>query len=74
MQSASSLVKDKRVDEKLFLLPAAQTTDKNAVTPEQMKRLIEELKREFDYVLIDCPAGIEQGIEMLLLERIVRLS
>ena len=56
-----ALVKDKRVDEKLFLLPAAQTTDKNAVTPEQMKSLIEELKKDFDYVLIDCPAGIEQG-------------
>lgn len=56
-----ALVKDKRVDDKLFLLPAAQTTDKNAVTPEQMKSLIEELKREFEYVLIDCPAGIEQG-------------
>ncbi|RTQ95826.1 septum site-determining protein MinD [Lysinibacillus telephonicus] len=56
-----ALVKDKRVDEKLFLLPAAQTTDKNAVTPEQMKNLVEELKREYDYVLIDCPAGIEQG-------------
>lgn len=56
-----ALVKDKRVDDKLFLLPAAQTTDKNAVTPEQMKNLIDELKREYDYVLIDCPAGIEQG-------------
>lgn len=56
-----ALVKDKRVDEKLFLLPAAQTTDKNAVTPEQMKSLVDELKREYDYVLIDCPAGIEQG-------------
>ncbi|KGR74434.1 septum site-determining protein MinD [Ureibacillus sinduriensis] len=56
-----ALVKDKRVDEKLFLLPAAQTTDKNAVTPEQMKSLIDELKREYDFVLIDCPAGIEQG-------------
>lgn len=56
-----ALVKDKRVDDKLFLLPAAQTTDKNAVTPEQMKALIDELKREFEYVLIDCPAGIEQG-------------
>lgn len=56
-----ALVKDKRVDEKLFLLPAAQTTDKNAVTPEQMKSLVDELKRDFDYVLIDCPAGIEQG-------------
>lgn len=39
----------------------AQTTDKNAVSPEQMKSLIEELKRDYDYVLIDCPAGIEQG-------------
>lgn len=56
-----ALVKDKRVDDKLYLLPAAQTTDKNAVTPEQMKQLITELKREYDYVLIDCPAGIEQG-------------
>lgn len=56
-----ALVKDKRVDDKLYLLPAAQTTDKNAVTPEQMKSLIDELKREYDYVLIDCPAGIEQG-------------
>lgn len=56
-----ALVKDKRVEDKLFLLPAAQTTDKNAVTPEQMKTLIDELKREFDYILIDCPAGIEQG-------------
>lgn len=56
-----ALVKDKRVDEKLYLLPAAQTSDKNAVTPEQMKELVTELKREYDYVLIDCPAGIEQG-------------
>ncbi len=46
---------------KTILLPAAQTTDKNAVTPEQMKSLVDELKREYDYVLIDCPAGIEQG-------------
>ncbi|SOC36425.1 septum site-determining protein MinD [Ureibacillus acetophenoni] len=56
-----AIVRDKRVDEKLYLLPAAQTTDKNAINPEQMKSLIDELKREFDYVLIDCPAGIEQG-------------
>ncbi|MER1986003.1 MAG: septum site-determining protein MinD [Solibacillus sp.] len=56
-----ALVKDKRVDEKLYLLPAAQNTDKNAVTPEQMKALVYELKQDFDYVLIDCPAGIEQG-------------
>lgn len=56
-----ALVKDKRVDERLYLLPAAQTTDKNAINPEQMKELVAELKKDFDYVLIDCPAGIEQG-------------
>lgn len=58
-----ALVKDKRFEEGLFLLPAAQTTDKNAITPEQMKKLVEELKRDFDTILIDCPAGIEQGFK-----------
>lgn len=56
-----ALVKDKRFDELLFLLPAAQTSDKTAVTPQQMKELVDGLKQEFDFVLIDCPAGIEQG-------------
>ena len=56
-----ALVKDKRFDDGLFLLPAAQTTDKNAVNPDQMKALISDLKRDYDYILIDCPAGIEQG-------------
>ena len=56
-----ALVKDKRFEDGLFLLPAAQTTDKNAVNTEQMKTLITELKRDYDYILIDCPAGIEQG-------------
>ncbi|AEG14041.1 septum site-determining protein MinD [Desulfofundulus sp. TPOSR] len=55
-----ALIKDKRF-EGLFLLPAAQTKDKTAVSPDQMKALCEELKQEFDYVIIDCPAGIEQG-------------
>jgi len=58
-----ALVKDKRFEEGLFLLPAAQTTDKNAINAEQMKTLITELKRDYDYVLIDCPAGIEQGFK-----------
>ena len=58
-----ALVKDKRFEDRLFLLPAAQTTDKNAVNPEQMKILIGDLKREYDYILIDCPAGIEQGFK-----------
>ena len=57
-----ALIKDKRFQE-LFLLPAAQTRDKNAINEEQMKNLIEELKKEFDYILVDCPAGIEQGFK-----------
>ena len=55
-----ALIRDKKVDT-LYLLPAAQTRDKSAVGPEQMKDLIDQLKEEFDYVLVDCPAGIEQG-------------
>lgn len=55
-----ALIKDKRYDG-LFLLPAAQTRDKTAVNPDQMRRICSDLKREFDFVLIDCPAGIEQG-------------
>jgi len=55
-----ALIKDKRFD-CLYLLPAAQTKDKSAVEPEQIKKLIDELKQDYDYILIDCPAGIEQG-------------
>lgn len=57
-----ALIKDKRF-EGLYLIPAAQTRDKMAVNTTQMKKLIEELEQEFDYVLIDCPAGIEQGFK-----------
>jgi septum site-determining protein MinD len=57
-----ALIKDKRF-ENLYLLPAAQTKEKDAVKPEQMVELCEELRKEFDYVLIDCPAGIEQGFK-----------
>ncbi len=57
-----ALIKDKRF-EGLHLLPAAQTKDKTAVTPDQMRDLCKELKKEFDYVIIDCPAGIEQGFK-----------
>ena len=57
-----ALIKDKRFPE-LFLLPAAQTRDKSAVNEEQMKELTKKLKEEFDYILIDCPAGIEQGFK-----------
>lgn len=57
-----ALIKDKRFDN-LSLLPAAQTKDKNAVTADQMKVIITELKNMHDYVLVDCPAGIEQGFK-----------
>ncbi|GIO34748.1 MULTISPECIES: septum site-determining protein MinD [Paenibacillus] len=57
-----ALVKDKRFDE-LYMLPAAQTKDKNAVSPEQVKDIVLELKKEYEYVIIDCPAGIEQGFK-----------
>lgn len=57
-----ALIKDKRF-ESLYLLPAAQTKDKTAVKPEQMKEICLQLKEEFDFVIIDCPAGIEQGFK-----------
>lgn len=57
-----ALIKDKRT-KNLHLLPAAQTRDKNAVNPAQMKVLANELRKEFDFVLVDCPAGIEQGFK-----------
>lgn len=57
-----ALIKDKRYPN-LYLLPSAQTKDKTAVTPDEMKVLCNQLKEEFDYVIIDCPAGIEQGFE-----------
>lgn len=47
----------------LFLLPAAQTRDKSALSPEQMVKVVDELKPDYDYVLIDSPAGIERGFQ-----------
>ncbi|MFB1099133.1 MULTISPECIES: septum site-determining protein MinD [Bacillaceae] len=55
-----ALIKDKRFDH-LYLLPAAQTSDKTDLTPDGMEKIVAELKPEFDYIIIDCPAGIEQG-------------
>ena len=57
-----ALIKDKRF-ENLYLLPAAQTKDKNAVNVEQMKMLCDNLRESFDFILIDCPSGIEQGFK-----------
>ena len=57
-----ALIKDKRY-QNLYLLPSAQTKDKTSVNPEQMKKLTDELREEFDYIILDCPAGIEQGFK-----------
>lgn len=57
-----ALIKDKRFDG-LYLLPAAQTRDKTSVNPQQMMKLCQELKEEYDYIIVDCPAGIEQGFK-----------
>lgn len=57
-----ALVKDKR-QPRLVLLPAAQNRMKDAVTPEQMKQLLGELASRYEYVLVDSPAGIEQGFQ-----------
>ncbi|NDJ18290.1 septum site-determining protein MinD [Myxacorys almedinensis] len=57
-----ALVKDKRFNN-LALLPAAQNRTKEAVTPDQMKQLVNALARVYEYILIDCPAGIEMGFQ-----------
>lgn len=55
-----ALVKDKRFPA-LYMLPAAQTRNKDDITTEQVQEICEQLKPDFDYIFIDCPAGIEQG-------------
>ena len=57
-----ALIRDKRLSE-LYLMPAAQTRDKTAVSPEQMIEITEQLRPDFDFVLIDSPAGIERGYQ-----------
>ncbi len=57
-----ALVRHKKFDN-LFLLPTSQVKDKMSVNPEQLIKLCDDLRREFDYILIDCPAGIEQGFK-----------
>jgi septum site-determining protein MinD len=57
-----AMIRDKRMPE-LYLIPAAQTRDKSAVTPSDMVRLCKELRNEVDWILIDSPAGIERGFK-----------
>lgn len=61
-KAKQAMIKDKKYPN-LYLLPSAQTRDKSSVTPEQMIGLIDELREEFDYIILDCPAGIEQGFK-----------
>lgn len=60
-----ALIKDKRID-KLYILPASQTRDKDALTKEGVEKVLNELKKEFDYIVCDSPAGIEKGALMAL--------
>ncbi len=60
-----AMIKHKKFDH-LFLIPAAQTRDKMAVSPDDMVKLTDELREDFDYVLIDSPAGIERGFRNAL--------
>ncbi|PIE70313.1 MAG: septum site-determining protein MinD [Deltaproteobacteria bacterium] len=55
-------IKDRRIDN-LFLIPASQSDNKNVLNPEEMVRFSKKLRKEFDVILMDCPAGIEQGFE-----------
>lgn len=59
-RTRQALIRDKRLPE-LYLIPAAQTRDKSAVSPSDMIRLCDELRSEFDWIIIDSPAGIERG-------------
>jgi len=60
-----ALIKDKRV-ENLFILPTSQTRDKDALTKDGVERVLNELGKEFDYIICDSPAGIERGALMAL--------
>lgn len=59
---AQAIIKSKK-SPNLFLLPASQTDDKNVVDENEVKKVVEHYKREFNYILLDCPAGIEQGFK-----------
>lgn len=60
-----ALIKDKRI-ENLFILPASQTRDKDALTKEGVERVLSDLQKEFDYIICDSPAGIERGALLAL--------
>ncbi|BBO91444.1 septum site-determining protein MinD [Desulfosarcina ovata] len=55
-------IKSRRIDN-LFLIPASQSDNKDALTPQDMIRISKKMRTEFDFILMDCPAGIERGFE-----------
>ena len=66
MGYGKALVRHRKYDN-LCLLPTSQVADKTAIEPEQMQELIQVMRNEFDYILIDCPAGIEQGFQTAII-------
>lgn len=58
-----ALIKDKRFGDNLYILPAAQNADKTILKPQLVQNLVRDLRSQFDFILLDCPAGIEQGFE-----------
>ena len=62
---SQALIKDKRVDN-LFILPASQTRDKDALTAEGVEKVLDELSQTFDYIVCDSPAGIERGAHLAM--------
>jgi septum site-determining protein MinD len=62
---SQALIKDKRVDN-LFILPASQTKDKDALTREGIEQVLKELSEDFDYIVCDSPAGIETGAHLAM--------
>ena len=61
-EAQKAMIRDKHGYE-LYLIPAAQTRDKDCIDPDELRELCATLEQEFDYVLMDCPAGIEQGFK-----------
>lgn len=61
-----ALIKDKRTDGKLSILPASQTRDKDALTLEGIEKVLNELKQRFEYIICDSPAGIEKGAQLAM--------
>ena len=68
-----ALIRDKRFPD-LYLLPSAQTKDKTSVSPEQMQKLVSELRSDFDYIFLSCPAASNRHSKMRSQEQTVRSS